>query len=131
MSTAKRSSWLEFKQVGTAAVVNLPAGNLFHDEVIDLVGENLTRLIETSGCLHLVLDFGLVNHVSSELMGVLIVTQKRLQGRGGRLTLCSLNADLRGAFAALRLDQVFTIVAGEPEALGDQRSGELTSRGND
>jgi anti-anti-sigma factor len=112
-------SWLEVKQVGTAAVMKMPAGNLYHDEVIDLIGEELSHLIATSGCHRFVLDFGSVNHISSELLGVLLLAQKRVLDHGDRLTLCALNADLRGVFVTLRLDQVFTLAADEQEALGD------------
>jgi anti-anti-sigma factor len=121
MNTPNPHSWLEVKKVGTAAVMKLPAGNLYHDEVIDLIGEELSRLIVTSGCSRIVLDFGSVDHVSSELLGVLLVAKNRVIAQGGRFTLCSLNAGLLEILATLHLDQLFTIATGEQEALSDSQ----------
>ena len=109
--------WLEVQLAGTAAVVKLPAGDLFHDEIIDCLGEHLLRVIESSGCHRLVLSFESVDRIASDVLGVLIVTHKRIVGLGGRLVLCSMKPDLRAVFATLRLDQVFTIYDGEQEAL--------------
>jgi anti-anti-sigma factor len=119
VSKPKAQSWLEFEQIGTTAVMKMPAGDLYHDEVIDLVGEELSRLIATPGCNQFVLDFAAVEHVSSELLSVLLVAQQRVIAQGGRLTLCSLNADLLSVFASLRLDQVFTLAANAQQTLGD------------
>jgi anti-sigma B factor antagonist len=112
-------SWLEIKQVGTAAVMKMPEGNLYHDEVIDLIGEELNRLIATSECDRFVLDFSAVEHLSSELLGGLLVAQKRVLSQGRRLILCSLNEDLLEIFTTLRLDKVFTLAEDEREALGN------------
>jgi anti-anti-sigma regulatory factor len=101
---------LAVEQRGPVAVVKLPAGSLFHDEVIDLIGEELNLFLNTSDCRRLVLDFGSVDRVCSELLSVLIVVHKKLLERGGRLALCSLNTGLREIIATLRLDQVFVIL---------------------
>jgi anti-anti-sigma factor len=119
MNKQAGNSWLEVQQVGTTTVMKLPAGNLYHDEVIVLIGDAVNRWTETTDCRRFVLDFRAVDHISSEMLGVLLVAQKRIVDRGGRLLLCSLNGDLREVFATLRLDQVFTIVTGEPEALAE------------
>jgi anti-sigma B factor antagonist len=114
---------LTVKQAGSAAVVTLPAGDLFDEELIDLVGEYLADLVETSGCRDLVLDFGHVDRVASHLLGALLIVYKRVVGRGGRLVLCSLKPALREVFVTLRLDLVFTIRDGEEPALGERQPG--------
>jgi anti-anti-sigma factor len=109
--------WLTAKHVGNAAVVTLPAGDLFDEELIDLIGNYLGDVVETSGCRHLVLDFAHVDRVASHLLGALLVVYKRVVGGGGRLVLCSLKPALREVFEMLGLDLVFTICDSDRQAL--------------
>jgi anti-anti-sigma factor len=116
VTSPKTHPWLEVKQTGTVVVVKLPAGDIFHDELIDCLGEDLLRVVEESGCRRLVLNFESVDRIASNMLGVLLVTHKRIVGLGGRLALCSMKPELHTVFATLRLDQVFTIYDGEQEA---------------
>jgi anti-anti-sigma factor len=122
--TQSTSDW--YKRVGTAYVVQLPAGNVYHDEMIDVIQEDLTALIVKSGCRRLVLDFAAVAHIASDFVAALIVVKKRIAERGGELTLCGLNPNLRDVFATLHLDRVFTIKDNEQDALADAGVGGTT-----
>jgi anti-anti-sigma factor len=109
--------WLSARQIGPAVVVKLPAGDLYHDEAIGRLGDEFARLIDAPGCRRLVVDFGSVGHVASDLIAVLISAHNRLLRQEGRLVLCSLGPELRELFAALRLDRILPIAADEQEAL--------------
>jgi anti-sigma B factor antagonist len=89
--------------------------------MLDCLGEDLLGVVEKSGCGRLVLDFAAVDRIASEMLGVLVVTHKRLVARGGRMALCSMKPELREVFANLRLDQVFAIYDGVQEALATTR----------
>jgi anti-anti-sigma factor len=109
--------WLEVKRVGPTTVVKLPPAELIHEEVIDLIGEQLVNLIEASGCRRLVLNFEAVDRIATPMLGALIITHKRLRDKGGRFALCALKPQLREVFEVLRLGRVFTIYDEEQDAL--------------
>jgi len=57
------------------------------------------------------LDCSRLEYISSAGLGVLLKTQKRLMGAGGRLRLTGVNAHLRDIFQYSGFDQIFDIEA--------------------
>src|SRR5690349_6311642 len=57
------------------------------------------------------LDCSRLDYISSAGLGVLLKTQKRLLGAGGRLRLTGVNAHLRDIFQYSGFDQIFDIDA--------------------
>lgn len=55
------------------------------------------------------LDLSGVEYISSAGLGVLLKTQKRLMGGGGKLRLSGVNAHLRDIFVYSGFDQLFEI----------------------
>jgi anti-anti-sigma factor len=89
---------------------------MHHEEEIDCIGDHLYALAEAPPG-RLVLDFSRVVHMSTHMLGVLIVLHKRVLTGGGRLALCGLNPNLRETFDLLRLSSLFAIHATEEDAL--------------
>ena len=56
-----------------------------------------------------VVDFSKLEYISSAGLGVLVVTQKRLQNSGGGLRLVNLNNHIADVFRYSGLDQIFEI----------------------
>jgi anti-sigma B factor antagonist len=117
MSAHSPREWLQVEQVGGASVVRLLQTELFNEEGIDCVGEQLRDLVDRQGCHRLVLHFGAVERMASHMVGELIVLQKLIQAKGGRLVLCALNPHLLETFELLKLDRVFSIRDSEQQAL--------------
>jgi len=57
------------------------------------------------------LDFGALDYISSAGLGVLLKTQKRLMGAGGRLKLARLKPSLKDIFVYAGFDKLFEIEA--------------------
>ena len=57
------------------------------------------------------LDCNRLEYISSAGLGVLLKTQKRLMGSGGRLRLCGVSRHLRDIFQYSGFDQIFEIEA--------------------
>ena len=55
------------------------------------------------------LDLAALDYISSAGLGVLLKTQKRLMGGGGRLRLVGLSAHLRDIFVYSGFDRLFEI----------------------
>jgi anti-sigma B factor antagonist len=60
-----------------------------------LLFDDLLELAQESGQPHLYLDFGAVESLSSAVLGRLILLDRRLRDAGGRLTLFSLNPQVK------------------------------------
>jgi anti-anti-sigma factor len=108
--------WLDIRQVGPVTVVKFLQRQMHDEEAIDLVGEELRKLIE-DGVRNLVLNFQPVRRMATHMLGELLVLHKKLFAADGRLVLCGFNPELAETFTILRLDQVFTALPTEDEAV--------------
>jgi anti-anti-sigma factor len=109
--------WLLVERVGGDVVVRLLQSELFDEEAIDCFGEQMHDLLDGQGCHRLVLHLGAVERMASHMVGELIVLQKKVRTRSGKLILCGLNQALRETFEILKLDQVFSIRETQEQAL--------------
>lgn len=71
----------------------------FKDEVIQVLGEGVTRLV---------LDLGAVEFIDSSGLGVVVSLLKKL-GPSGNLAIASANSAVRRLFSLTRMDRVFTL----------------------
>jgi anti-anti-sigma factor len=102
----------------TALVRFEDAEILFEEEAIRAVGDQLHRLIAEGGHTRLVLNFGGVRYVSSDLLGILVGLRRKLDPAGGRIRFCGLDPLLRDMVRMAHLDRMFDISEDEAEALG-------------
>jgi anti-sigma B factor antagonist len=117
MSVRSSEPWLQVEQVDGATIVHLLQRELFNEEAIDCMGEQLRDLVERQGMRRLALHFGAVERMSSHMLGELIVLHKKVVAAGGMLVLCAFTPELRETFELLKLDRVFSIRATEQEAV--------------
>jgi anti-anti-sigma factor len=108
--------WLEVGPDGPATVVRILRSEVFHEETIDVLGEELARLLK-NGSHNLILHLGAVKRVSSHMIGELISLQKKARAASGRLALCELTPELNEVFNLLGLRKVFSIYDSEDDAM--------------
>lgn len=116
MAAGSDDHWLEVERYDELAIVRLVRPQVFDDEAIGVIGEELAGLLG-SGCRNLVLHFAAVQSMSSHMIGELIALQKKAKAAGGRLALCELTPNLSEIFDVLGLRKVFPIYDTEDEAL--------------
>ena len=63
-------------------------------------------------------NFGGVQYLSSEVLGILAGLQRKVEQARGRIQLCGLDPLLREMVRITHLDRVFDICDDEAEALG-------------
>jgi anti-anti-sigma factor len=90
---------------------------LFEEGAIRSLGAQLDRLVG-EGHTRLLLNFGGVRQMSSDVLGVLAGLYRRVERAQGRLGLYGLDVVLREMVRICRLERVFDIYADEAEALG-------------
>jgi anti-sigma B factor antagonist len=117
MVRQQSESWLEVEQIGEVTIARFTARHLLDEQKMQAIGGQLRSLGEEAGHRPLVLNFGQVERLSTELMGKLVALQKRVDEKGGRLALCRIHPQVYEVFKILKLPQVFAIFADEQEAL--------------
>jgi anti-sigma B factor antagonist len=117
MSQPPRRRRLEMEPIGDITVVNFLDKKILDEQNIQIIGEELFRLVDDQGYRKLLLNFGNVEYLSSAALGKLITLNKKLQQAGGRLVLCNIRPEIHEVFEITKLDKFFKIVKEEQAAL--------------
>ena len=105
---------VEFKEGDVLVLV--PDGSVAGREETNAIERKLGAAHKSSARL-LVFDCTHVGQLTSAAIRLLLTTSRKLEGRDGRLVLCSMNAQVKKAFSISGFDQEFTIAASRDEAM--------------
>ncbi|MCP4834654.1 MAG: STAS domain-containing protein [Phycisphaera sp.] len=83
--------------------------NILDEANIQQIGEELSKLVESSPRPKILICFENVEHLSSAALGVLITISNGVKGRDGQLRLSDIRPQLLEVFKITRLDQMFEI----------------------
>ncbi|MCS7021924.1 MAG: STAS domain-containing protein [Gemmataceae bacterium] len=108
---------LEVEDIGDIAVVNFVDKKILDEQNIQLIGDDLFRLVDELGRRKLLLNFGNVEFMSSAALGKLITLHRKLQAVQGKLVLCNIAKDILEVFKITKLDRILTIVPDEQAGL--------------
>jgi len=114
-STRRRR--LEVEDIGDIAVVNFVDKKILDEQNIQLIGDDLFRLVDELGRRKLLLNFGNVEFMSSAALGKLITLHRKVQAVQGKLVLCNIAKDILEVFKITKLDRILTIVPDEQAGL--------------
>lgn len=104
------------ESVGVTVVLIEDAALL--DQVhIEKVAEQLYELVEEKARRKLVVDFRRVQHLSSQMIGVIIELHKKSVAIKGKLVVCGMQPNVHKGFKIMQLDKILTIVGEETEAV--------------
>lgn len=103
--------------VGDIAVVQFVDKKILDEQNIQMIGDDLFRLVDELGRRKVLLNFGNVQYMSSAALGKLIRLHQRLHSIGGKLVLCGISKDLYDVFAITKLDKMLSIVKDEQAGL--------------
>ncbi len=83
----------------------------------DEVGAELYALAAKEDCSKLLLNFSAVEFLASDMLGKIVVLNKKMKQKGGKLVLCKLCPNLRQILATTKLDMILTVKDTEAEGL--------------
>ena len=83
--------------------------NILDEGSIQLIGEEIRRIIEESDAPRLLIDFADVDHLSSAALGILISVNNRMREKGGQLRLANIDPQIYEVFAITKLNKLFEI----------------------
>jgi len=83
--------------------------NILDEANIQLISDELMKLVEADTRPKLLLSFKGVEHLSSAALGTLIHVHKRLEQRNGQLRLSDINAQIFEVFKITKLNKLFQV----------------------
>jgi anti-sigma B factor antagonist len=117
MSQQQRRRRLEVEDSGDVAVVQFVDKKILDEQNIQMIGDDLFRLVDELGRRKVLLDFSNVEFMSSAALGKLIRLHQRLHQVGGKLVLCGISKGIMEIFEITKLDKMLTIVKDEQTGL--------------
>jgi anti-sigma B factor antagonist/stage II sporulation protein AA (anti-sigma F factor antagonist) len=108
---------LRVQTIERAAILRFEGAEiLFEESAVRAVSEQLHRLVE-EGHIRLLVNFGGVRYLSSDVLGILAAVHKKIDPARGRIQLCGLNPLLQDMLRITHLDRVLDVCTDEAEAL--------------
>ena len=117
MATQPRRQRLVVEDVGDIAVVSFVDKKILDEQNIQMIGDDLFRLVDELGRRKILLNFANVEFMSSAALGKLIRLHQKLAGVGGKLILCGISKGIMEIFELTKLDKMLTIEKDEKKAL--------------
>lgn len=103
---------VEFEVRGAITIGTIRAGSVLDAMNVSHFGAQLNAYVQQHPGPRLLLDFHLVEYLSSAVLTELLRVNQACKQDGGDLRLCSLNKDIMKVFEITNLDKLFTIYAG-------------------
>ena len=104
-------------------IVHFADAKVIDQRNINLIGSELTGMVEKNGVTKMLINMEDVQYLSSAVLGKLISLHKTLRMKKGLLKLCNIAPSIYEVFEITRLDKVFDIYDSEDEALTAFRVG--------
>ena len=98
-------------------IVRFGEHRIFDELAIDKLGEELYSVADHDDCRKLVLNFAGVDRVSSMMLGKILMLNRRLQAKGGKLALCELDPGIREIIETTKLSLILELYESEGDAL--------------
>ena len=114
---ATEASRLRTKKVGDVTQVEFIDRNILDEANIQLIGEEITSIIEASPRPKLLISFTNVDHLSSAALGTLITVNNRVKAATGQLRLSDIDPQIYEVFVITKLNKLFEIHETAADAL--------------
>jgi anti-sigma B factor antagonist len=108
---------IDIEEVGSVTVARFLDKKILDEANIDKIGQELFGLVEQDGRTQIVLDFSLVEYLSSAALGKLITMHKKVTAAGGKCALCNIQKDIMDVFKITQLHKVLMLCGDLDDAL--------------
>ena len=115
MSTKRQRIVVE--DIGDISVVQFVDKKILDEQNIQMIGDDLFRLVDELGRRKVLLNFSNVEFMSSAALGKLVRLNQRVKEVNGKLILCGIAKDIMTVFEITNLDSMLKIVPDEHSGL--------------
>jgi anti-sigma B factor antagonist len=91
--------------------------NILDEGNIQMISEEISRLIDAEATPKLLISFANVDHLSSAALGALITINNKIRQKDGQLRLASIDPQIYEVFVITRLNKLFQIHESVDEAI--------------
>jgi anti-sigma B factor antagonist len=99
-------------------VVEILTKSLMDQMQLEAIGADLYKLVDEQDQRRMILDFGKVEYISSQAIGILANLHKKTAAlKGGLLIVCNLSQRMLDLLKIVRFDRLLTMKATQVEAL--------------
>lgn len=106
---ATSESRLKVKRDGGAIQIQFRDRNILDEANIQLIGEEITQIINQEPKPKLLVDFTDVDHLSSAALGTLITVNNKIRTLQGQLRLANIDPQIYQVFVITKLNKLFEI----------------------
>ena len=106
---ATSESRLKVKRDGGAIQIQFRDRNILDEANIQLIGEEITQIINQEPKPKLLVDFTDVDHLSSAALGTLITVNNKTRSLQGQLRLANIDPQIYQVFVITKLNKLFEI----------------------
>jgi len=114
---SKSDRRIDIEEISGVTVAHLLEKKILDEANIDALGQELFALVDKDGRKKIILDFTLVEYLSSAALGKLITMHKKTSTAGGKLALCSIQKDILDVFKITQLNKVLTLCTDLDDAI--------------
>lgn len=114
MSDSRR---IDISEVGDVTIARFVDKKILDETNIQEIGNQLFGLIDEDNRSKIILDFSVVEYLSSAALGKLITMDKKVKANSGKLRLASIRPEILDVFTITRLDKIFDIKPNTDAAL--------------
>ena len=105
-------------QSGKYTVIEFVTPSLMDPNVLEQTAQALYKVIDDEDQRKIVMDFGKVQYMSSQAIGIVLAMHKKLNSLAdSKLVLCAVGPKLMDLIKLTRLDRLLTIKATQKEAV--------------
>ncbi|MBL8875681.1 MAG: STAS domain-containing protein [Phycisphaerae bacterium] len=91
--------------------------NILDEANIQLISDEIFRIIDQEAAPKLLISFANVDHLSSAALGALISINNKVRNKNGQLRLASIDPQIYEVFVITRLNKLFQIHESAEDAL--------------
>ncbi len=114
---ASETSRLRIKKINDVIQVEFIDRNILDEANIQLIGEEITSLIDSTPKPKLLISFTNVDHLSSAALGTLITINNKVRNASGQLRLSDIDPQIYEVFVITKLNKLFEIHETAAEAI--------------
>jgi len=108
---------IDIEEISGVTIVKLLEKKILDEANIEALGQELFALVDKDGRRKLILEFSVVEYLSSAALGKLITLHKKVAAAKGKMVLCSIQKEILEVFRITQLDKILTICADLDAAL--------------
>lgn len=94
---------------GDVQIIRFKQSDILDQINIQEIGDEMSKLVEKTRGIKLVVDFQGVEYLSSTVLGKLITLKRKVDAQNGMLRLCNIKKAILEVFSITKLDTIFEI----------------------